>query len=343
MATERPIAFVAGGIGDQLYHFTQMQTLTRFSAEGRIDVACMHANIMRKIVSSCRWAGAVIDNSASRHPADIKAFLGFVSWLKQQDYTHAYILHRSTSFKLACWLAGIKVRVGLADGAADRMLLTHPLSLDDGGERRRLWGHRPFIAAIDSFVDTRLKAVQASQGDVSGSPVVANIEAVEQIRTRYGHLPRPWVVINLFAQDVNRRWDIEHAGQTLSQSFRRIGGTYFMNAGPDASAWHRQLLQRWTGPKDALILTQDDYADVIQDIALYHLADAYLGVDSFTANLAFNCDLPALVLFAKDEDKLSYRPFTKGLAPVEENDLSSLSPELICDEIGQLLADTPKP
>ena len=46
----KSIAFVCGGIGDQLYHFTQMQALAERDHRGQIDIACLHPAIMSKIV-----------------------------------------------------------------------------------------------------------------------------------------------------------------------------------------------------------------------------------------------------------------------------------------------------
>ena len=69
------------------------------------------------------------------------------------------------------------------------------------------------------------------------------------------------------------------------------GGTVFLNTGPDARA-ARSLLSLWAGPPQALVNLLPDEAPIPFMIALYHQADLYLGVDSFTANLAFwNCDL----------------------------------------------------
>ena len=42
----KSIAFVCGGIGDQLYHFTQMQALAERDHRGQIDIACLHPAII---------------------------------------------------------------------------------------------------------------------------------------------------------------------------------------------------------------------------------------------------------------------------------------------------------
>ena len=37
----RSIGFVAGGIGDQIYHLTQLRALAGISQTGTIDIACI--------------------------------------------------------------------------------------------------------------------------------------------------------------------------------------------------------------------------------------------------------------------------------------------------------------
>jgi ADP-heptose:LPS heptosyltransferase len=66
-----------------------------------------------------------------------------------------------------------------------------------------------------------------------------------------------------------------------------------------------------------------------RDTALYHAADGYIGVDSFTANLAFNCNLPATVLFAKAGDTLRYKPAVFPLYPDTGKALDSIAPDKI--------------
>ena len=82
--------------------------------------------------------------------------------------------------------------------------------------------------------------------------------------------------------------------------------------------WHRQLAQNNSSKpgKASKIgaISSGQLVDALRmapsmgkDVSLYHLADFYIGVDSLTANLALNCNLPAIVLFAHARDILQYR------------------------------------
>ncbi|MGB2141468.1 MAG: glycosyltransferase family 9 protein [Candidatus Puniceispirillaceae bacterium] len=329
----KSIAFVCGGIGDQLYHFTQMQALAQRDHRGQIDIACLHPAIMSKIVQRCSWAGEIFDLSGARRLSQPRAFLRFMRQIAARQYSHSYILHTSSSFKLACQLARIPHRIGLAGHAADRLMLSRPLELDAGGARRSDWGHRPFIAAIDAYLESTLETGQY-QALSAHTPIRPNDHDLKQ-QERYQHLPRPWIVANLFAQDEARRWPVGHALRCFGQLADRLGGTIFLNAGADAANWHSEVIRQWTGTGQ-IIHTFDDYSDIHQDIALYHLADIYLGVDSFTANLALNCDVKSVILFNKQADVLNYRSEVRPIYPGPGEVISDLPVNHICDEVEML-------
>ena len=72
-------------------------------------------------------------------------------------------------------------------------------------------------------------------------------------------------------------------------------------------------------------------------------ADGYVGVDSFTTNLAFNCNLPATVLFAKAGDALRYKPAISPLYPKTGQSLDSITPNQIVASVIRMLASYSKP
>ena len=318
---QKTIGFVAGGIGDQLYHFTQLEHLAQTAASSRVDLVCMHIRAMRELTSGCAWIDQIIDARPFRHLAKPGQFWRACSGLKAGGYDRAVIFHRSTSFKLAASLAGIPHRAGLSSGMIDHCLLSEAIDLAGGGTRRSVWGHRPFIAALDQyFAPTGL----SYSGPAPLQPVAEQVAAVKD---RYGDLPRPWTVVNLFVGDVLRRWPPAHAQNMIKAFHDRFGGTVFLNTGPDALELHDQLLSLWAGPPQALVNLLPDEAPIPFMIALYHQADLYLGVDSFTANLALNCDLPAVILFNKASDSLTYRGRSYPLAPAPDKLLDSLTEE----------------
>ena len=121
---------------------------------------------------------------------------------------------------------------------------------------------------------------------------------------------------------------------------RKVGGSLILNAGPDAASYHDAMLEKWDEPANQLIDSLRHTPSLARDIALYHAADGYVGVDSFTANLAFNCNLPATVLFAKAGDGLRYRPFVFPVFPDSGKGLDSISPDEISDQCAKMFKRT---
>ena len=334
----RAISFVAGGIGDQIFHLGQLRALAAACQTATIDIACIHPGPISRILAATPWVGRVVDARPLRRYKPWSRPSDTITALRHRRYDTAFFMHRSTSFKLAARAAGIPHRIGLADGFADRMLLDTPLALSGGGERREAWGHRPFIAAIDEFVTT---AGLDLAPDIP--TIIPDKDATRNALRLVASLPGPVSVVNLFALDEKRRWPVEAAIETIRQ-LATGGGTFILNAGPDAAETHRQALACWRSAckankrirPDQLIDSLGAGAGMERDVALYHLADRYIGVDSFTANLAINCNLPAVILFASVGDSLSYRSVTKPVTPKRPGDLGTISSGDVLAAVGSL-------
>ena len=328
----KSLGFVAGGIGDQIYHLTQLRALASASSDGKIDIACIHPASISTLLANSRWAGEIIDARPLRRYIPALRGAGTVSEIRRAGYQSAFSLHQSTSFKLAALTAGIPYRVGLYGHWLDQLFLTESLSSNAGGERRALWGHRPFIAAADEWITAQNLLLDDKTPTIFPTP-----DMVANVTNFLAHLPRPITIINLFAADPARRWPLDHASATFKNLGRQLGGSLILNAGPDAASYHDAMLEKWDGPTNQLIDSLRHAPSLARDIALYHAADGYVGVDSFTANLAFNCNLPATVLFAKESDSLRYKPVIFPLFPVACKGLDSISPDEIVDQCAKML------
>ena len=328
----KSLGFVAGGIGDQIYHLTQLRALASASLDGKIDIACIHQGSISKLLANSPWAGKIIDARPLRRYIPALRGTGTVSEIRQAGYKSAFILHRSTSFKLATLTAGIPHRVGLHGHWLDKLFLTESLPADAGVHRRALWGHRPFIAAADEWITAQNLVLDDKTPTIFPAP-----DMVANVTNFLKQLPRPITIVNLFATDPARRWPLDHASVTFKNLGRQLGGSLILNAGPDAASYHNAMLQRWDGPSEQLIDSLQHAPSLARDIALYHAADGYVGVDSFTANLAFNCNLPATVLFAKASDSLRYKPDIFPLFPEAGKGLVSISPNEIINQCAKML------
>ena len=335
----RSIGFVAGGMGDQIYHLTQLRALAGASRNGTIDLACIHPGPLAALLANTPWVGTIIDAREFRRYLPVVRRHSSVTALRAEHYDSGFILHRSTSFKMVAKAAGIKVRAGLCDGWLDRFLLNHPLDLADGGERRQLWGHRPFIAAIDAYIMRLGLAL-----DTATPTIMPSQEEMAVVAAMVRDLPRPLTIINMFALDEGRRWPLDAAVALMAQRAAETGGSFLLNAGPDAADYYHTALQKWQQLADRhpqmkkikVINSVQNTPSMARDVALYHQADAYIGVDSFTANLAMNCNLPAVVLFAHERDVLRYRDAVQPLVAPDAGKIASINNDDINAAASQL-------
>ena len=336
----RAVGFVAGGIGDQIYHLDQLRALAAGCRTGSIDIACIHPGPISRILAATPWVGRIIDARPIRRFRPWDRHNEAVKALRLHRYDTAFFMHRSTSFKLAAKAAAIPRRIGLAGSVLDRLLLQTALPLDGGGARRDLWGHRPFIAALDDYV------MKSGLRLDPGTPTIsADREMLAAARRFLAPLPGPVTIVNLFALDDKRRWPVDAAVETLARLASK-GGSFILNAGPDAADYHRATVAAWRDrcQTDRSITSAqviDSFgpdASMERDIALYHLADQYLGVDSFTANLAMNCNLPAVILFAWAHDRLAYRSTVEAVTPTSGGDLATTSVDGVVAAFSRLKA-----
>ncbi|MDB2391289.1 hypothetical protein N9X12_08760 [Alphaproteobacteria bacterium] len=325
------IGFVAGGIGDQIYHLTQLRTLATASKTDTIDIACIHPNQIGQLLANSPWVGKIIDARPLRRYLPGVRGQAAVNEIKQQYYDTAFFLHRSTSFKIAALAAGIKQRIGLQGHWLDRMILSQRLA-QASDKRQDVWGHRPFIGAIDDFVLARGLSLDEQTPTILPSP-----DSLAEADDMLASLSGPIIMLNLFAVDPMRRWPIEAALDSVLRLAEATGGTFILNAGPDAHAYHQECMASWqamTASKNSriqksLINGLDHNPSMAKDVALYHRADLYVGVDSFTANLALNCNLPALILFARETDILRYRSISEPVSAPYDGDISSIATDKI--------------
>ncbi|MBT6416039.1 hypothetical protein [Candidatus Puniceispirillum sp.] len=330
-AFQHSIGFVAGGIGDQIYHLTQLRTLATASKGGVIDIACIHPNQIGQLLANSPWVGKIIDARPLRRYVPGIRGQAAVDAIKKQSYDTAFFLHRSTSFKIAAMVAGISYRVGLHGHWLDRLILNQHFSRASQ-ERGDLWGHRPFIGAIDDFV-----AASGLSLDDKTPTILPSRSSLAEADAMLAPLSGPIIMLNLFAADPMRRWPISAALHSVLKLVESTGGTFILNAGPDARAYHEECMTSWKALtisknsriQKSLINGLDHNPSMAKDVALYHRADFYVGVDSFTANLALNCNLPALILFARESDILRYRSISEPVSATNDGDISSIPTDKI--------------
>ena len=323
------VAFVAGGIGDQLMHFSQMQAFSTL-LDGQIDIFCQHAGMIRKIGQHCRWLNEVHDIGRFKKLGRIRQFTTGVKSLSRKNYQNAIVFHPSTSFKTAAFLAGIPTRIGIHQRLLDRVILSQDQPEVDRVTDHQAWGHRPFGMVFDQYL------IDKNIDPVGTAPIAPQANLSQEFGDFIARLPRPFIVANLFSADIARRWPTKHAADCLANLVSNHGGTIFLSSGPDAGDWNESFFRHWPGHLARPVDLLHEGKDIRFELELYHTADAYIGVNSFTANLAMNCDLPSVVLYNKKTDFLNYRKNSLGVFPTRGTEMGSIKQADVAEAFARL-------
>ena len=324
-------AFLAGGIGDQLMHFSQMQAFTKLHG-GKFDIFCQHVGVMRKIGQECHWLNEVYDIGQFKKLGRMRQFMAGTKSLSKSNYQHSIVFHPSSSFKAAAFLAGIPIRIGLHNQFLDRFALTETAQDNTETASHHGWGHRPFGAAFDKYLADR------NIDPIGSAPIASPAKKSAEFESLITQFPKPYFVVNLYSADPARRWPTEHAASCLARLVAEHKGTLFLSSGNDAREWNDQFLEAWpVGTRPPIDLLREG-KDLRFELELYHQADCYIGVNSFTANLAMNCDLPSVVLYNKEVDFLNYRGNSVGLFPKTGAEIASIGATDISDAVTRILS-----
>ena len=327
----RTVAFLCGGIGDQLLHFSQLQALS-YLYSAKIDIYCQHPAIMKAIVLESEWAGSVTDIRPFKKIINLGEYRDAVVELRKRKADAAVIFHPSASFKFASYFAKIPQRIGFSHGIFDKLILTEVLNdTDVGTENETHWGHRPFGHFFDSFLlGRRIDPI----GETPIRPTGSQRNFYQNMFAAY---PKPHIITTLYSQDESRCWPVLHAIDCLTNIVKQHGGTIFVSSGDDAREINAEFLNYWPKnlpmPVDVRRVTNE----LKNELGLFHFADLFVGINSFTANLAMNCDLPSVVLFHKKSYRLNYRRNSMGVYPVLGTKMEDISFEKVSEKINVML------
>ena len=307
----KSVVFLAGGIGDQLMHFSQIQHLANITGQ-KVDVFCQHKKIMSDISKQCDWIGSINDIYNLKKIMKLNNFRASISYLRQQHYSNAIVMHPSTTFKLASLLSGAKYRVGFHTNYSDKFLLNVFLTSDSVAHREKnRWGHRPWGAFFDHF----LKCI--SKDVLDRPPILCDDYQTSEARKFFERYPAPRILINLFSKDKDRCWPINQAVDFLTELVSVHGVKLFLSSGNDAKEWNRKFLAKWPKQMPQPVEISKFISGINMEIALYCNADYYIGVNSFTSILSMTCNLPSLVLYNKKEDYINYKNNSIGVFPTD--------------------------
>ncbi|HEV2627369.1 MAG TPA: glycosyltransferase family 9 protein [Pseudolabrys sp.] len=268
------------GIGDTLWHLPFVRAIASAAPGGQVTFLSPPSSLARELlVAEPKITEVLYFAHGGNEITRGLNVLRLARLMRSRNFQRIYILDRTTRPAVAAWLAGIPERIGIGLGA-QRGWITNP-----GIDRAHFHAHP--IGWLKQLILSEGLNLPSTEPDL---PVPAN--ALVDIDTRFGHLPRPWLVLGLGASHPEKDWPDEHWCALLQGLAHACRATVFMIGGPTWRARAKRIID-----DSAVDAVNACDLPILQSAALCQRADLFVGADSGALNLAAAVGTKAYGLF----------------------------------------------
>lgn len=271
------------GIGDMVWHLPHIDAIAGISPGGTVTVLTKARSRADQLFAADPRVRDVLwleRESGGRH-AGLGGFLRLVRLLRSRRFEAVWILHDSTRYVLATWLAGIPRRIGAAVGSAG-WLLTDAVMLT--AEQRRM---HP--------IDKADLLVQAQHLTLPKTQLMVATAATQRIAERYTGTATPWVALGIGSSELYKQWGAQRFGELACALAARYGFTPFLIGGDGERGLGSEIIA--AAQRQGAIVQDALGLSVADTMALLASCRAYVGNDTGFLNVAAALDIPAFGLF----------------------------------------------
>ena len=271
---------VKPGIGDTLWHLPFVRAIAAAAPGGQVTFLSPPSSLARELLVAEPSVSEVLYFAhGGNEIARGLNLLRLARLMRSRNFQRIYILDRTTRPAVAARLAGIPERIGIGLGA-QRAWITNA-----GIDRAHFHAHP--IGWLKQLMLSEGLDLRSTEPDL---PIPAN--ALVDIDTRFGHLPRPRLVLGLGASHPDKDWPDEHWRALLQGLARGSMGSVMIVGG---ASWRtradRLIAESGTNAINACELP------IMSAAALIQRADLFAGADSGALNLAAAVGTEAYGLF----------------------------------------------
>jgi heptosyltransferase-2 len=307
------------GIGDMIWHLSPIHAIAAAAPRGKVTLLTKPRSRAEDLLCADDAVGEVL--WLERNPGRYDGVLGFmrlVAMLRRRSFGCVWLLHTSARYALAALLAGIPQRIGYGFGM-QRLFLSHPVTLP--AQHR----HDHPILKAGLLVELCGLAGARDEPRLPVSP-----RALERVRQRFGHLPRPWLALGIGSSEPVKQWGRENYARLLGRLDRGQWPTVFVVGGSaerDMGAWViDQARAQGREVQAALELPIDETA------ALLSCCHLFIGNDTGVLNMAAAVQVPALGLFGASQP-LRHSRFIHCVTPDQEQPASAAMAAITVDKV----------
>ncbi|HOW77203.1 MAG TPA: glycosyltransferase family 9 protein [Candidatus Competibacteraceae bacterium] len=272
------------GIGDMVWHLPHIHAIAATTVTGQVDILTKPRSQADRLLCADPSVDRIlwVERELGRH-AGIPGIFRLAALLRQGTYQRVWILHGSTRYALAAWLAGIPERIGYGVGG-QAWLLNVPVRLPVGCRHAH-----PTVRA-----DALLDLLQVPRTEPE--PRLPVLAAAEQtVLERFADWPRPWIALGIGSSEPWKQWGAAHFAELALALQHPLAGSIFIVGGPGERSLGddilRQVREGGGAAADAIALPLE------QTAALLSHCRGYIGNDTGVLNMAAALETPALGLF----------------------------------------------
>jgi heptosyltransferase-2 len=315
------------GMGDLVWHAEYFRCIARTSRDGQVTLIAPPTVMARDLVGHEPWLREVID--FDRRPRRSERRRGRHSGLLGPWRFGAELapkrLERMVLFSdhpgrgvIACWRAGIPLRIGYGATWLQRRLLT---------KAPRIEMYRG--PAVAGYKDATAFAIAQGWCD---APIVPRVgvrpDALERMRARLARLPRPLHALAIGASEPYKQWGEENFAALCGLLAARGQGVLVL-AGPAERALAQAVLARIPAPLRANVDAMTD-GTVADSVAALSLARSCIGNDTGAANIAAAVGTRTWVILGP-RPPLEHDP--EHLAMIRAPALADIAPEQVLQQV----------
>lgn len=270
------------GIGDMVWHIPHLRAIARHEPEKQVSVLTKPRSLSDQLLASTPDVAEVLWVKRKPGPHDgLRGFFRLVAELRRRRFRKVWILHDSSRYALAAWLAGIPRRAGIASGWQRLLFTDHPT---------------PPVPETPHTVERadlllRGLAVEISRPIPIITPSAASRSA---ILARLDACPRPWFALGIGSSEAFKQWGTDNFADLAGALLQRYGGSCFLLGGASEQAMADAIAQRAAGSGTLVPLIQAPLQEVI---ALLAEAQLFVGNDTGMLNLSAACGAHSIGLF----------------------------------------------
>jgi len=281
------------GMGDLVWHAEYFRRVAEQSRDGQVTVIATPTTMASELLGHEPWVREVIDfdrrprrseRRRGRH-SGLDGLLRFGAELapKRLERMVLFSDHPGRAV-IACWRAGIRVRLGYGATWLQRLILTKSpwITMYEG-------------PAVAGYKDATAFAVAQGFCD---APIVPRIsvrpDALERMKARLAGLARPFHALGIGASEPYKQWG-EDRFVDLANRLAARGHGVLLLAGPSEAALAQAILARIEPALRERVAAMTDGA-ASDSVAALSLARSCIGNDTGVANIAAAVGTPSFVV-----------------------------------------------